>query len=791
MTKIINRSAALFLLMLVSIPLALLIVQTFSLEVDPSLPYWLAGLCVILWFGSFGRLRFFISMGLSLMLILGAFYLYSEDLTQEFGVLISQIHDVYYNYLTGVSIDATQGQLPSTALVLLVFFVIIYYLSQTLLASRGRIALTMLGYLPLFLCCAAVNGHMKPNLVFAVILFTILLISGGNMYQEEGERGMVTWTVAIPASLLLMVCLMIADPPNYRFDEEDINRSRRFDQLSKVFSEMLEREPVDPPKETVEPTAEPKDPIDYGNSSWSNKNGEMNMGSAYFNNSEQLLLSVKADYTGCMYLRRCSFGDYAGTKWLTDAGEAPVSSLSFTAAAAQQAGFPLSEINIRQEKTSDLLLVPYFSPAGADNDAYVPSDGASEYSLSYYPCGNAIYGCRLSGEEAELEREYRDYAYETYTALPENTEFSAQYILREAGISPDDENLIWEIASYVQQSGVYNINTSPSQSGDLAIYFLTQSHKGYCIHFASAAAVLYRAAGIPARVAGGYMFNVKAGEYVGVYARNEHAWVEIYAEGLGWIPIETTAQDLSGSGDLEPSPISPFSPDSEASGLGPGQPAATQAPVQVKRPDATPRPSLPPAPTPLPTRIPVVTPEASPAASASPSAAPSPSPVPSASPVPEAAPSASPEPSSEPAATDVPASASPDEDSSSSETASAGEETESKKLSPWATLFLLPPAVFLTRQLRLLHRKRRIAGPDNRKSAIAMWKEARFLCRSEAYIPNEIRSAAERAAFSRSAPNKTEMQEANRALRRLESKAFLDSHGLRHVQLILRGRLFR
>lgn len=72
-----------------------------------------------------------------------------------------------------------------------------------------------------------------------------------------------------------------------------------------------------------------------------------------------------------------------------------------------------------------------------------------------------------------------------------------------------------------------------------------------------------------------------------------------------------------------------------------------------------------------------------------------------------------------------------------------------------------------------------------------MWKEARFLCRSEAYIPNEIRSAAERAAFSRSAPNKTEMQEANRALRRLESKAFLDSHGLRHVQLILRGRLFR
>lgn len=77
-------------------------------------------------------------------------------------------------------------------------------------------------------------------------------------------------------------------------------------------------------------------------------------------------------------------------------------------------------------------------------------------------------------------------------------------------------------------------------------YALTQSHEGYCMHFASAATLMLREAGIPARYVSGYVINPSEFEYVDGVFRAEvtdydaHAWVEIYVENFGWIPIEAT-----------------------------------------------------------------------------------------------------------------------------------------------------------------------------------------------------------------------------------------------------------
>ena len=46
-------------------------------------------------------------------------------------------------------------------------------------------------------------------------------------------------------------------------------------------------------------------------------------------------------------------------------------------------------------------------------------------------------------------------------------------------------------------------------SEDFAIWFLTEADTGYCIHFATAAVVLLRAAGIPARYVDGYVVNTQ------------------------------------------------------------------------------------------------------------------------------------------------------------------------------------------------------------------------------------------------------------------------------------------
>lgn len=78
-------------------------------------------------------------------------------------------------------------------------------------------------------------------------------------------------------------------------------------------------------------------------------------------------------------------------------------------------------------------------------------------------------------------------------------------------------------------------------------YFLNESHQGYCVHFASAAALMLQRLGIPARYCTGYIVKKSAFQHVsrGVYEaevldRNAHAWVEIYMPGYGWIPYEMT-----------------------------------------------------------------------------------------------------------------------------------------------------------------------------------------------------------------------------------------------------------
>ncbi len=79
--------------------------------------------------------------------------------------------------------------------------------------------------------------------------------------------------------------------------------------------------------------------------------------------------------------------------------------------------------------------------------------------------------------------------------------------------------------------------------------FLRNTKEGYCVQFASAAALILRELGIPVRYAEGYIGNemtrVSREDFVyGGYVRDyqAHAWIEVYFDGVGWIQYETTPQ---------------------------------------------------------------------------------------------------------------------------------------------------------------------------------------------------------------------------------------------------------
>ncbi|NTX99525.1 transglutaminaseTgpA domain-containing protein [Deinococcus sp. JMULE3] len=73
--------------------------------------------------------------------------------------------------------------------------------------------------------------------------------------------------------------------------------------------------------------------------------------------------------------------------------------------------------------------------------------------------------------------------------------------------------------------------------------FLFGSRQGFCEHYASAFAVLMRAAGLSARVVTGYLGGElnPDGNYLIVRQQDAHAWTEVWLPGQGWVRVDPTA----------------------------------------------------------------------------------------------------------------------------------------------------------------------------------------------------------------------------------------------------------
>ena len=94
------------------------------------------------------------------------------------------------------------------------------------------------------------------------------------------------------------------------------------------------------------------------------------------------------------------------------------------------------------------------------------------------------------------------------------------------------------------RSGAFQYDQTPPQSSTLPplVAFVTQTHRGYCQHFAGAMALMLRYLGIPARVAAGFT----SGEYDSskhewtVTDHDAHTWVEAWFPRYGWLPFDPT-----------------------------------------------------------------------------------------------------------------------------------------------------------------------------------------------------------------------------------------------------------
>lgn len=98
---------------------------------------------------------------------------------------------------------------------------------------------------------------------------------------------------------------------------------------------------------------------------------------------------------------------------------------------------------------------------------------------------------------------------------------------------------------------------------------LSDTANGTTYQYATVAALALRYYGIPARYVEGYTVNAKAGEAVGVDAKAAGAWVEVYQDGAGWLPLALTPglEDLSA--EQTESGVKPVGAGKEGTGDGP------------------------------------------------------------------------------------------------------------------------------------------------------------------------------------------------------------------------------
>ncbi|HEX9062500.1 MAG TPA: transglutaminase-like domain-containing protein, partial [Clostridia bacterium] len=155
---------------------------------------------------------------------------------------------------------------------------------------------------------------------------------------------------------------------------------------------------------------------------------------------------------------------------------------------------------------------------------------------------------KLSNEELEVLKSSIDemnIADENYLQLPLNMPKRIYDLSRKitSGFKSDYDKANAIVAFLNGPEFSYELKQPvPPDELDYNDYFIFQSKKGICIHFASAMTLLARAAGLPAKYVEGFSateYDSSSRKYI-VREKDAHAFPEVYIKGYGWMVFEPT-----------------------------------------------------------------------------------------------------------------------------------------------------------------------------------------------------------------------------------------------------------
>ena len=334
----------------------------------------------------------------------------------------------------------------------------------------------------------------------------------------------------------------------------------------------------------------------------------------------EAILSVTSDKTDTLYLRGFVGDTYkngtwsaldaetaAAEKdlfyWLHENGFYPQS--QFALSAAQTTEYKTETIKISNLSACSLYRYEPFSvlptSAGTAKNRLAPSvvetsgwNGEREYSYTVIADASTILPKILDAlqqNEADsaylqMESAYRDFVDSYALAVPQEFVDEMGALLEE---TKQDLNFSGTLTKEEAQLCALSF-LETCFGGDTSLP-LDSTAKGTTYQYATVAALALRYYGIPARYVEGFTVKTAENENVSVTDENAGAWVEVYQDGVGWLPLALTPGLESLAPEQTESGIKPVGA-GEGEGSGPrvteGQEPEQDDAEQSEDPDNTP-----------------------------------------------------------------------------------------------------------------------------------------------------------------------------------------------------------
>lgn len=386
------------------------------------------------------------------------------------------------------------------------------------------------GVLLSLLCVATcfVVTDTVPDIVwlYFLLLGALLLMMTGRVRKQDPVQGNRLCAFLGPVTALALLILLAAVP------QQTYHGQAKAEQLTDFFLNI--------------------DPLDLlmgqGTNLLSGSDSVDLTTVGYRVESDAEVMTVTAEFDGTLYLRSRAMNTYDGKNWGDSADGTNWGMLGWPNEQLTDGGM----VTITTRYAHRMLYMPYYvstvnirdSAAGKVNE-----DQLTEYAFACKQLDPSYLSSHYNVETmwSPTISDWSPDLLTQFITLPDHVQKWAEPLAEE--ITGGVINVYMRanaIADYVRNSATYDTKTPamPSYERNFVRWFLEDSDTGYCVHFASTAAVLLQASGIPARYVTGYMVQVTAGQVTPVQAKQAHAWVEYWLPGFGWTVLEATPADL-------------------------------------------------------------------------------------------------------------------------------------------------------------------------------------------------------------------------------------------------------